>query len=77
MEYTAIGDTVNVASRLEEATKTFNVPILVSETTFLNAKEDFTFEELGQAKCEAGDKLHKYRNAPEDGFNATAAEVHQ
>ena len=32
-EYTAIGDTVNVAARIEEATKVHAVPILVSEAT--------------------------------------------
>jgi adenylate cyclase len=32
-EYTAIGDTVNVASRTEELTKAIGVPILVSEET--------------------------------------------
>lgn len=31
MEYTAVGDTVNVASRLQELTKEFNVPIVISE----------------------------------------------
>jgi adenylate cyclase len=31
MEYTAVGDTVNVASRLQELTKEFNTPIIISE----------------------------------------------
>src|SRR5262249_49515088 len=33
MEYTAVGDTVNLASRLEALTKTVQEPILVSEST--------------------------------------------
>jgi len=32
-EFTAIGDTVNVAARIEQLTKTHDVPILVSEAT--------------------------------------------
>jgi adenylate cyclase len=47
MEYTAIGDTVNVAARLEQATKIVKMPILVSETTFLAAKDHFKYQNLG------------------------------
>lgn len=47
MEYTAIGDTVNVAARLEEATKTINADILVSEATYEATKDHFYFENLG------------------------------
>ena len=47
IEYTAIGDTVNVASRLEQATKILNVPILLSETTYLGARDKFPFKDMG------------------------------
>lgn len=47
VEYTAIGDTVNVASRLEEITKTLNIPLLLSETTYLEVKDQFPFKDLG------------------------------
>lgn len=47
IEYTAIGDTVNVASRLEQATKILKTPILLSETTYLGCKDRFPFKDLG------------------------------
>ncbi|MBS0630005.1 MAG: HAMP domain-containing protein [Verrucomicrobia bacterium] len=47
IEYTAIGDTVNVAARLEQATKMLNVPLLLSESTYLKVKDKFPFKDLG------------------------------
>jgi adenylate cyclase len=47
MEYTAIGDTVNVASRLESATKDLGTNILVSEHTYYGAKGSFAFRNMG------------------------------
>lgn len=49
MEYTAIGDTVNVASRLEKATKDLSVPIIISEDTYKNlqAASEFRCQDLG------------------------------
>lgn len=47
MEYTAIGDCVNVASRLEQATKTYHKPLLVSEDTFKALGQLFNGESIG------------------------------
>jgi len=40
-EYTAIGDTVNLGSRLESITKDFDVPIVISRATWVEVKDLF------------------------------------
>ena len=47
MEFTAIGDTVNLGSRLESANKEFNTDIIVSEYTYVAARTQFQFRSLG------------------------------
>lgn len=47
IEYTAIGDTVNVAARLEQATKLLKKSILISETTYDAVKTEFKSTSLG------------------------------
>jgi adenylate cyclase len=46
-EYTAIGDTVNVAARIERLTKTHDVAILVSAATRVAVGDELAFRALG------------------------------
>jgi adenylate cyclase len=48
LEYTAIGDTVNLGSRLESITKDFDVPIVISEATWMEVKDLFRTRYLGE-----------------------------
>ena len=46
MEYTAIGDTVNFASRMESLTKETGYSILISDYTYVSIRNQFNFKRL-------------------------------
>jgi adenylate cyclase len=47
-EYTALGDTTNLAARLEPANKEFETRILVTESTYLQTLNSFVFVPVGK-----------------------------
>lgn len=48
--YTALGDTVNLASRLEGVNKEYGTYICVSESVVEKAKNEFIFRELDRIR---------------------------
>lgn len=50
IEYTAIGETVNLSSRIEQMTKAQPNTILISESTHRVVRDDFRFKDWGEAQ---------------------------
>lgn len=55
-QFVAIGDTTNVASRIEGLTRTFNASIIVSESTFERSKDLIESEPLPPTKVKGKDE---------------------
>ncbi len=69
MNYTVIGDNVNLGARLEGVNKTFGTNIIISESTYLLIKDKFNVRELDTIKVKGKKKPVKIYELLEEKNN--------
>jgi adenylate cyclase len=68
--YTIVGDTVNLASRLESITKEHNTPLIFSEYTYERIKNDVDCKLIGSVKVKGREQPVTIYTVEEQGANA-------
>jgi adenylate cyclase len=82
-DYTAMGDTINMASRLEGACKHYTVPILIGDTTFQMAKDVIAAREVdlirvvGKSKPERVHQILEEKDQVSPKMKENVATFHQ
>jgi adenylate cyclase len=73
LEYTVIGDVVNLSSRLEATTKEYGVPLLASEATALLLGDEYETRTLGEVKVKGKNIFTKIYTVSTRGPKSQAA----
>jgi adenylate cyclase len=70
-DFTAMGDSVNLGSRLEGANKSYKTNIIIAESTYKHVKDEFTCMELDSVRVKGKKRpvriysLVGYKDSPE------------
>jgi len=65
-EYTAVGDTVNLAANLEELSKVYHVPIVISDTTHQAIADHYLSRYLDEVRVKGREKRQRFYTVLED-----------
>jgi adenylate cyclase len=80
-DYTVIGDSVNLAARLQDLNKTYGTTLIISESTRKGLQESYTLRELDRTRVRGREKIVRIHEViaqgdPDPALAAELAEYH-